>query len=650
PYIHHVIVVTRGVAKHEQQAWVIASALLHDVFEDSPFFGHLVTKDDIVKFFGKLGEDAIIPTVEALTEVQKSERVDSFVGTVQKVIERGLHNPAVILIKVCDRLHNMRTISAMSSEKQQRKAQETYMIYAQLAKRFGLFQEAEELAERSIKILNVHRGGRGLNKRIHRSLQELTSRVNLDELRKNCEQTLGIYSGVTIQSIHYPSFADVYDEVAQREQQSTSLPSEWRVMSNDLAIMMHVCIPNDEFDPNKAPEAQVLWVQQRLWLFLPLGLNSDIFNLPQNKLMGMYDVLEKARRGVYGEKTTFSLRLKTGFPFHVVVSTYDDYAREKVSIAIFTSRWHDPVSVALADEKRREIQREYHQWMDEEATREAIEIFGNVLHGSIPVFIVDEPGREVQKPVYYPVGSTIADLMVFTDNWQNVEAVEVDGRIINLLQDFSLQLTDGAKIRFIRTENHQYIPHIAFVDSLKIHQAKRQSILQQIERMYQNLQNSSEKELYRQGILTYAWQRFIDPIKDQIIPFNLRDILPRRYQTSDDFLFDYAFGKIPAIEVEELQKKMLAYVKSLTRVIVSVHDVHGIKHRVLGVFYSPNGSRHNVPNLIHDEIVRERGGNEPQLVFYFHPDDPAIGNLSTIQQDIQNIDGVVSVEIHRGSS
>ena len=147
PYILHPIAVARIVCKEiGLGSTSICSALLHDVVEDTEY-----TVEDIRRSFG----DKIAQIVEGLTKIS-TEKVPQNIDSLQAQNIRKLlltigDDARVLLIKIADRLHNMRTLSSMKPEKQLKIAGETSFFYAPLADRLGLFSIKTELEDLSFR-------------------------------------------------------------------------------------------------------------------------------------------------------------------------------------------------------------------------------------------------------------------------------------------------------------------------------------------------------------------------------------------------------------------------------------------------------------------------------------------------------------------
>ena len=146
PYIFHPIAVAKIVAYNiGLDAVSIAAALLHDVVEDTP-----ITIEEIAQNFG----DVIAKIVKGLTKISNLSRdtdVSFQAENFRKMLLTLNDDVRVILIKIADRLHNMQTMDAMPTYKQQKIASETLFIYAPLAHRIGLYNIKTELEDLGLK-------------------------------------------------------------------------------------------------------------------------------------------------------------------------------------------------------------------------------------------------------------------------------------------------------------------------------------------------------------------------------------------------------------------------------------------------------------------------------------------------------------------
>jgi GTP diphosphokinase / guanosine-3',5'-bis(diphosphate) 3'-diphosphatase len=147
PYISHPLAVAEVIAEMQLDAASIAAALLHDTIEDCE-----VKEDTIAVKFGK-EVAAIVEGVTKLERLNFSSRDEAQVENLRKMFLAMAKDLRVILIKLADRLHNMRTLKFRSVEAQRRIAQETMDIYAPLAHRLGVSEIKWELEDLSFRYL-----------------------------------------------------------------------------------------------------------------------------------------------------------------------------------------------------------------------------------------------------------------------------------------------------------------------------------------------------------------------------------------------------------------------------------------------------------------------------------------------------------------
>ncbi len=147
PYITHPVAVTLILAGYGMDEPTLAAALLHDTVEDTD-----VTLDQIVATFGQ--EIAyLIDGVTKLDRLEYGSREHAQAATIRKMVVAMAEDLRVLLIKLADRLHNIRTVAALRPEKQQRVARETLDIYAPLAHRLGVQEIKHELEDRCFAVL-----------------------------------------------------------------------------------------------------------------------------------------------------------------------------------------------------------------------------------------------------------------------------------------------------------------------------------------------------------------------------------------------------------------------------------------------------------------------------------------------------------------
>ncbi len=148
PFITHPLNVAQIVAEMRLDTESIVAALLHDCIEDTE-----ATYDDIAKRFGTTVAD-IVDGVTKLTRVHYNTMEEEQMENLRKMLFAMSRDIRVILIKIADRLHNMRTMEYQTPEKQRKKSLETMEIYAPIAHRLGVQKVRWELEDLSLKYLD----------------------------------------------------------------------------------------------------------------------------------------------------------------------------------------------------------------------------------------------------------------------------------------------------------------------------------------------------------------------------------------------------------------------------------------------------------------------------------------------------------------
>lgn len=149
PYIIHPLAVAQIVAEELRlDSESIEAALLHDVIEDTP-----ATHEDVAKLFSPTIAD-LVEGVSKLTRIQYATKEDEQMENLRKMLIAMSKDIRVILIKISDRLHNMRTMEYQSPEKQKQKSLETMEIYAPISHRLGMQRIKWELEDLSLKYLD----------------------------------------------------------------------------------------------------------------------------------------------------------------------------------------------------------------------------------------------------------------------------------------------------------------------------------------------------------------------------------------------------------------------------------------------------------------------------------------------------------------
>lgn len=182
PYISHCIGVAEILAELQAGPITICAGLLHDTIEDTP-----TTKEEIEKNFGK--EVAVL--VEALTKVTRLsdyKNVEFTAENHRKIFVAMAKDVRVIIVKLSDRLHNMRTLQFQPREKQTRISKETLDVYAPIAHRLGLYNVQTELEDISLWYLEPEKY-KDIEEKMNSSIQN--AHVALEQLKNELTKILG---------------------------------------------------------------------------------------------------------------------------------------------------------------------------------------------------------------------------------------------------------------------------------------------------------------------------------------------------------------------------------------------------------------------------------------------------------------------------
>ncbi|RNF85890.1 RelA/SpoT family protein [Montanilutibacter psychrotolerans] len=151
PYITHPVAVAKVLAEQGLDVETLVAAILHDTIEDTP-----VTRDCLAKEFGETVAE-LVDGVTKLDKLQFRDRQEAAAESFRKMLLAMSRDLRVILIKLADRLHNMRTLGAQNPEARERIARETLEIYAPIAQRLGMNLIKAELQDLGFRALHPWR-------------------------------------------------------------------------------------------------------------------------------------------------------------------------------------------------------------------------------------------------------------------------------------------------------------------------------------------------------------------------------------------------------------------------------------------------------------------------------------------------------------
>ncbi|HXY06060.1 MAG TPA: bifunctional (p)ppGpp synthetase/guanosine-3',5'-bis(diphosphate) 3'-pyrophosphohydrolase [Burkholderiaceae bacterium] len=218
PYITHPIAVAKILANWRMDVGALQAALLHDVMEDSG-----VSKQDLTEQFGPAVAE-LVDGVSKLDRLNFATNAQAQAESFRKMLLAMARDVRVILIKLADRLHNVRTLRAVDHERQQRIAHETLDIYAPIAHRLGLNEIYRELQEACFALLYPMRyrvlekavftargNRREVLKKIQVAVQNALARNKIKAEIIGREKTLfGIYRKMLEKRLSFSEVLDIY--------------------------------------------------------------------------------------------------------------------------------------------------------------------------------------------------------------------------------------------------------------------------------------------------------------------------------------------------------------------------------------------------------------------------------------------------------
>jgi GTP pyrophosphokinase len=393
PFVHHPLGVAQVLAELRMDDSTIAAALLHDVVEDT---GAVI--DQVRAEFG----DEIASLVEGvtkLTRIQFASREQAQVENYRKMIVAMAQDIRVILIKLADRLHNMRTIEYLGKQKQQQKARETLEIYAPLAHRLGIHTIKWQLEDLAFEVLHPRK---------YSEIQAMVNQRRAD--RETFVDEAGAILTAELEKLDVPAeisgrakhFYSIYDKMAKRGKEFNEI--------YDLTAM-RVIVERDGKEGERDCYG-VLGVVHSLWKPMP-GRFKDYVAMPK---FNMYRSLHTSVIGAEGR------------PLEIQVRTREMHDTAEYGIA---AHWlYKDTKGKKDDAQRLAWLRQLMDWQqDETDPGEFMRTFRtDLLSDEVYVFT---PKGEVKS---LPGGSTPIDFAysVHTDVGHRTVGAKVNGRIVPL--------------------------------------------------------------------------------------------------------------------------------------------------------------------------------------------------------------------------
>lgn len=397
PYIMHPLAVADILAHLQIDHITLMAALMHDVVEDTSY-----SKEDLEEMFGS--EVAfLVDGVTKLNQFQYETKEDRQMENYRKMILAMAKDVRVVVIKLGDRLHNMRTLKHMRSDKQKRIAKETLEIFAPLAHRLGIFNVKWELEDLSFRYLEPEK------------YYDL-----VDQMKQKRQVREDIVNDTMRQLTKALSEAHIKADIKGRPKHFYSIYKKMKKDNRDLSQIYDLLAVRVIVD--SIPDCYaVLGIAHSLWKPLPYRF-KDYISMPKSN---MYQSLHTTVIGTMGQ------------PVEIQIRTWEMHHVSEYGVA---AHWRYKEGNKNGDkefDQKVAWLRQVLEWQDTSNPTELVNALKlDVFSGEVFVFT---PKGDVVK---LPIGSVPLDFAyrVHTDVGHHCVGAKVNGKIVPL--DYTLQNGD----------------------------------------------------------------------------------------------------------------------------------------------------------------------------------------------------------------
>lgn len=505
PYIMHPLAVAEILAHLQIDHITLMAALMHDVVEDTSY-----SKEDLEKMFGS--EVAfLVDGVTKLNQFQYETKEDRQMENYRKMILAMAKDVRVVVIKLADRLHNMRTLKHMRSDKQKRIAKETLEIFAPLAHRLGIFNVKWELEDLSFRYLEPEK------------YYDL-----VDQMKQKRQAREDIVNDTMSQLTKALGEAHIKADIKGRPKHFYSIYKKMKKDNRDLSQIYDLLAVRVIVDT--IPDCYaVLGIAHSLWKPLPYRF-KDYISMPKSN---MYQSLHTTVIGTMGQ------------PVEIQIRTWEMHRVSEYGVA---AHWRYKEGNKNGDkefDQKVAWLRQVLEWQDTSNPTELVNALKlDVFSGEVFVFT---PKGDVVK---LPIGSVPLDFAyrVHTDVGHRCVGAKVNGKIVPL--DYTLQNGDIVDIITSKTSK----PSLDWLNIVGSSESKskirnwfkRENKAENIEKGLEAL----EKEAKR---LNYTWKELIGDNRLQQVTKQLKA------GTEEEMFAACGYGGIPVstvlLRLIELYKK-----------------------------------------------------------------------------------------------
>ena len=529
PYIMHPLAVAEILAHLQIDHITLIAALLHDVVEDTDY-----TKEDIENLFGT--EVAfLVDGVTKLNQFQYETKEDRQMENYRKMILAMAKDVRVVVIKLGDRLHNMRTLKHMRSDKQKRIAKETLEIFAPLAHRLGIFNVKWELEDLSFRYLEPDK------------YYDL-----VDQMKQKRQSREDIVNDTMNQLTKALGEAHIKADIKGRPKHFYSIYKKMKKDNRDLSQIYDLLAVRVIVDT--IPDCYaVLGIAHSIWKPLPYRF-KDYISMPKSN---MYQSLHTTVIGTMGQ------------PVEIQIRTWEMHRVSEYGVA---AHWRYKEGNKSGDkdfDQKVAWLRQVLEWQDTSNPKELVNALKlDVFSGEVFVFT---PKGDVIK---LPIGSVPLDFAyrVHTDVGHRCVGAKVNGKIVSL--DYTLQ--NGDIVDIITSKNGK--PSLDWLNIVGSSESKnkirnwfkRENKEENIEKGLEALEREAKR-------LNYNWKALCADSRIQQVVKQLKS------GTEDEMYAACGYGGIPVstvlLRLVELYKKSKEHEDSrkTTEQIIEKLKVQGSK-------------------------------------------------------------------------
>lgn len=491
-YIIHPLAVSYILLELGMDTDTICAALLHDVVEDTP-----ATLDDLKKRFGQ-DVALLVDGVTKLGKIPTKSKEQQQAENVRKILLAMSQDIRVMIIKLADRLHNMRTLKPRPPEKQRNTALETMNIYAPLAHRLGIRAIQEELEDLSFRYLDPF-AYTEIENILENKKEEREAFIEIIKERINERFKKEEFSEPPVVSGRVKSIYSIYKKI----------------------FMMHKNI--DEIYDKYAVRVIVYTIPE---CYGVLGLIHDMFNPLPNRFK---DYIATPKANDYRSLHTTVLGTE-GIPFEVQIRTWDMHETAEYGVA---AHWKYKEGIRSRDKMEQRLAW-VRQVIEAQQTSDDVEEIVRIIKTDIaPEDVVVMTPRGMS--VILPMGSNVIDFAyrIHTEIGHKTVGAKVDGRIVPL--DFKLET--GQICEILTSKDPEKGPNRAWLNTVFTTDArsKIRSWFKKERREENITEGKAEVErLFRRHRINVPDKEMEDFLRDDFSKHNC--------ETLDDFYASVGYG------------------------------------------------------------------------------------------------------------